>query len=126
MMKTLKTKLAHWLSKQTEKQKAATKKFMLLSFCLLVGGYTIGLVFGFVQFKFSVPHSISKPALPNDIAAKGRGIKDTEQYLIKFHRYMDSLGTSASGRMQRDRILQKHPGIMDTVARFEQMIIHSK
>lgn len=125
-MKSLKMSLADWLGKQSEKQKAITKKIILICCCLFVGGYCMGLVLGLIGFQLSEPQGITKPVFSKEAVVGNGQVETTGIYIKKFRNYMDSLGTSVSGRAQRDSILQRHPGIMDTVAMLEKMIIHSK
>lgn len=126
MIKMLKTKLADWLKKQSQKQKDCVKKAALVCCCVVVGGYCIGLVFGVVLFRLSDPAGITKPILSKDDGLKAGNRETTQAYITTLRRYMDSLGTTASGRAKRDSIMLLNPGIMDTVARLEEIIIHSK
>lgn len=117
--------MADWLGRQAEKQKTLTKKILLICCCLFTGGYCIGLIFGVIRFELLEPAGITRPNLSKHEVLTKAEPENTRLHLVKFRRYMDSLGTTSSGRQQRDSILIKHPGIMDTVARLEK-ITHSK
>ncbi|SFH37972.1 hypothetical protein [Pedobacter insulae] len=125
-METQKRKLADWLRTQSEKQAPRTRKIILFSIALFLCAYAVGLILGAISYEFQKPAGISKAAVLRsdpDVPMKNRS---TSWYISKFRYHMDSLSKTSAGRIQRDSILQRHPGIMDTIAMLEQIINHSK
>lgn len=112
--------LAKWLSNRSEKLSLSVKKFILTGVCLFVGAYAIGLMIGFIQYGTPKQLQISIPTIPH--RERNHGLADAELNILKFHRYMDSLGASPKGIIRRDSILKAHPGIMDTIQRLELII----
>lgn len=117
-------RLADWLNIQSEKISLRTKKVVLIGIYLFSLAYIIGLVIGSIRYKIPGMNNIIRPVVVNP------GAKDSKEAIrdniLMFRNYMDSLSATHSGRRQRDSILKHHPGLMDSIARLEQLINHNK
>ncbi|RWU08128.1 ferritin family protein [Pedobacter chitinilyticus] len=110
-------KFSNWLGKKWEASPPKKRKVAMTITALLTGGYLIGLMIGAIGYDPPDLGHIQRPVLQK--AVTGAQMEDTRQHIERFHRIMDSLGKSSSGRKARDSILARHPGIMDTIAELE-------
>jgi hypothetical protein len=124
----LQYKCAHWLERKTAH--LSRKSWIVILFCFIVftGGCSIYLIVnslsGTVVSAITV-NQISKPTntvsfeeAPMQLNAT---ISKTEfEKMVRFRRYIDSLGRSPTGKKRHDSILQYRPGLLDSISIVEQ------
>jgi hypothetical protein len=124
----LQYKCAHWLERKTAH--LSRKSWIVILFCFIVftGGCSIYLIVnslsGTVVSDITV-NQISKPTntvsfeeAPMQLNAT---ISKTEfEKMVRFRRYIDSLGRSPTGKKRYDSILQYRPGLLDSISIVEQ------
>ncbi|MBT2561292.1 hypothetical protein J7E50_10665 [Pedobacter sp. ISL-68] len=67
--------------------------------------------------------SIQKPLMP--VGKNDYKKQDDTLMLLRmknFHRYLDSMGKSESGRKARDSFLQQRPGLLDSLHHLEELL----
>jgi len=96
------------------------KKALLIGFCLVAVAYsTMLLAFSFKR-GLRMPEKISGPvAIIKPLSGQPNGMPAFIRRIERFKRYLDSLGTSSGGRRIRDSILQKRPGLLDSIHKIE-------
>ncbi len=123
-MKNKLKKFDNWPIKRRVAFKLAIRKILLIIASALVTAYAAALIAGLVSFDLSPPEKITIP-----IRAPGARqiiLPGPEKYLHRFRSVRDSLSRTAEGRKIWDSMLARHPGMMDTVARLEQIITINK
>jgi hypothetical protein len=120
-------KCAHWLERKTAY--LSRKSWIIILFCFTVftGGCSIYLIvnsFSGNTTKSITVTPITKPT--NAVPFKEKpmqlnvAISKTEfEKIVRFRRYMDSLGRSPTGKKLHDSILQFRPGLLDSITIIE-------
>lgn len=121
------SKWAEWMTKQVAKLSAANQKLVFGFFIACVSGYSIYLI----SMSFSDTNSTRITVTPivkavktvqTDIETinKSSAISKIElDKIIRFRAYIDSLARSSAGKRVLDSIRNKHPGLLDSLARIE-------
>ncbi|WP_276481028.1 hypothetical protein [Paraflavitalea pollutisoli] len=112
--------LAGKLNKRAAGWSRRSIKIGLMVFCMFYGG--VGFYLLFLQSATTI--AVDQILVPEHIIAPNdRIIQDrlkllsVEEYkrLMGFRDYLDSLRRSPVGRQQYDRIIEEHPGILDSI-----------
>lgn len=113
---------ATFLQCQSEKLSFKTKKFLLVMFLLLSDAVCLYLIFESVASDknkcFSIaPIKVPEHAKAGDENAKASAIVSEAEYerIHRFQLLMDSLSKSPSGKQLYDSVLNKSPGLMNSV-----------
>jgi hypothetical protein len=124
----LQYKCANWLERKTAH--LSRKSWIIILFCFTVftGGCSIYLIVNSLwgnTTKSITVTPISKPtnAVPfeNETIKLNVIINTTEfEKIVRFRRYMDSLGRSPTGKKRYDSILRFRPGLLDSITIVEQ------
>ena len=101
---------------------------ILSLFCFCAGGCSIFLIAKSLTGNHTLSFRITQ--IKNSLFEKGRNEKVSNDEMItreqhekieNFRRYMDSLARSPSGKILYKNILRSHPGLMDSLALFENI-----
>jgi hypothetical protein len=120
---------ALFMQRKTEKLSARAKKYGIIFFCLLSGGYSLYIMMESFTTKRQKILAVTN-IKPSEYATQtGDGklysapiISDIEyQKIVQFRRYMDSLSVSKTGKTIADSILLARPGLMDSVLQLEKL-----
>jgi hypothetical protein len=122
----LQYKCAHWLERKTAH--LSRKSWIIILFCFTV--FTCGCCIYLIVNSFSQSGTrtititpITKPAAveaKDEILERNLLISKTEfERIIRFRKYMDSLGRSPTGKKVYDRIVQFRPGLLDSLTIIE-------
>ena len=101
-------------------------KVYVIMITLMMTSYAALLVYSaFSETSSQLPRigNIHQPLMPTE-KQEYENIKDTLMLLRlkKFHRYLDSLGMSESGRKTRDSLLKQRPGLLDSLNQLEAIL----
>ncbi|WP_448635363.1 hypothetical protein [Pedobacter panaciterrae] len=101
-------------------------KVYVVIITLTMTGYTTFLVYSsLTDSHIRLPRmgSIQKPLMPK-FDQEYTNNKDTLMLirLKKFHKYMDSLDVSESGKKLRDSLLRQRPGLLDSLNQLEELL----
>lgn len=118
-----------FMQHQTERLSGRVKKFMIVIFFLLSGGYSLYLIAESLISHKSKPLSIAPIKVPEHTGKSGNEntkapvIVSKAEYekIRRFRFYMDSLARSPSGKKVYDSILNQRPGLMDSVLFIENI-----
>lgn len=124
-------KYADRLQEMSEKMSPRTKKLCLLLFVVVFGGLSVSIVWRSVTAHGNRSVVTIQPIVPsppsghsskeNGLWPEG-GVSAREYNMIRaFHRYLDSLGSTADGQALRDSLLKGRPGLMDSIVAIEKM-----
>lgn len=125
---SVQTKFASFMNARTNQLSVRAKRFWLVVFCLVFGGFSIHAFIGAFRSNENSSRSI-KPAqvsVPKYYDQKEID-KDpfaTENDMVRigqFKKYMDSLQGSVKGKAVHDSILKARPGLMDSIQLIEQL-----
>lgn len=123
----LKSKWAEWMTKQTAKLSIRNQVVVFGFFIACTCSYSVYLI----SMSFSDTHSkritvttIVKPvkAIESYNATIKKSIPFSQNELnkmIQFRAYIDSLARSPTGKKVLDSLTNKHPGLLDSLARIE-------
>jgi hypothetical protein len=122
----LQYKCAHWLERKTAH--FSRKSWIVILFCFTV--FTCGHCIYVILNSFSPAKtssititSITKPAAvqsKDEIVKRSVIISKNEfEKIIRFRRYIDSLGRSPTGKKVYDSIVQYRPGLLDSLTIIE-------
>jgi len=124
----LQYKCAHWLERKTAH--LSRKNWIVILFCFTVfaGGCSIYLIVNSLSGNTTETMTvmpITKPTntvrfeeIPIQLNAT---ISKTEfEKMVRFRKYMDSLGRSPTGKKRHDSILKYRPGLLDSISIVEQ------
>ncbi|TRW24224.1 hypothetical protein FMM05_10335 [Flavobacterium zepuense] len=118
---------AGWMSQHTSTLSKRDWMLSLACFILLTGGYsTYLMVSGFTGTSAVISNNVSnirKPAYTGQAEESqktGAPLSDSEYArILRFRKYIDSLAADPSGKKVYDSIIQKRPGLMDSLNRVE-------
>ncbi|WP_345329449.1 hypothetical protein [Mucilaginibacter defluvii] len=119
-------KIQHaWAGYMGRKYNNLSRKGKIISLALFIGvGVTFSIyrAFNNIGTKLNIAQ-IQKPAFttsqPNTPAPK---LPQVELKRIRaYHHYLDSLAKSPSGKMLRDSLLARHPGLLDSIIAIEKL-----
>jgi hypothetical protein len=118
---------AQWLERKTARFSPLHWIVVLFTFIVFTGGCSMYLIvtsFSGNTTKNITVIPITKPT--NSVLLKEKHIESntiiskTElEKTIRFHRYMDSLGHSPTGKKTHDSIIQHRPGLLDSLVMLE-------
>lgn len=122
----LQYKCAHWLERKTAH--LSRKNCIVILFCFTA--FTCGCSIYVIVHSFSQSATstititpITKPAAveaKDEILKRNLPISKTEfEKIIRFRKYMDSLGRSPTGKKVYDSIVQFRPGLLDSLTIIE-------
>lgn len=124
----LQHKCANWLERKTAH--LSRKSWIIILFCFTVytGGCSIYLIvnsFSGNTTKAITVTPITKPTNSVPLEEKSihlnATINTTEfEKIVRFRRYMDSIGHSPTGKKLHDSILHYRPGLLDSITIVEQ------
>lgn len=125
----LQERWAAFMQRKTEQLSDRSKKYTIVLFCLLAGGYSLYTIGESLSINKKKSIAITSIKTPNHITQKGGEINDgtitiSEHEFNKiqtFKSYMDSLGKSVTGRKIADSILLNRPGLMDSIIQLERL-----
>ncbi len=95
---------------------------MIYSGLLVVSAFKQGIHFIDAPVKLSLPDVLRKTSPPP--ASPGQ-----PSFLLpikKFRHYLDSLGSTENGRLIRDSLLRKRPGLLDSIRQIEKVYCKEK
>ena len=104
------------------------QSIILSLFCLWAGGCSLFLIAKSLTGNHTFSFRITQ--IKNSLLEKGRNEKVSNDEMITkeqlekiehFRRYIDSLARSPSGKILYNSILSSHPGILDSLALFENI-----
>lgn len=119
----LQCKCAQWLERKTAH--LSRKSWIIILFCFTVftGGCSIYLIVN--SFSWNTTKSIAVTPITrptNAVPFKEKSIQlnvaiNTTEFekIVRFRRYMDSLGLSPTGKKLYDSILHYRPGLLDSI-----------
>ena len=113
----------------TEKLSTRSKKWSIILFCLLAGGYSLYTIIESFSAKKKKPFVLTNIKTPKyfthsseeDIQAIITIPEREYQKIIQFRKYMDSLSGTKTGKKIADSILLKRPGLTDSIIQIEQL-----
>jgi hypothetical protein len=125
----LKSRLADYMQRKSDRLSSTVKKYWLISFCLLAVGCSLYvIVHGFRTPSDDVIY-VSHIKLLEHSTKTGEANKQPSMIVTKdafdkvqrFRYHMDSLSRSPSGKRTHDSILASRPGLIDSVLIIEEM-----
>ena len=124
----LQYKCAHWLERKTAYLSRKSWITILFCFTVFTGGCNIYLIVNSLSgntTKNITITSITKPtnAVPfeeKSIQLNVANSKTEFEKIVRFRRYIDSLGLSPTGKKLYDSILHYRPGLLDSITIVEQ------
>lgn len=123
----IQSKWAKWMAKKTAALSARQLLIVWGAFLIISAAYSMYLIV--VSFSGNATNTLTgipvakrvKPVLVNDgIMRKNNPITKTEY--VRIHRfciYMDSLTDTPAGKKVHDSIVNRHPGLLDSIAIIE-------
>ena len=119
----IQSKWADYLQGKTERLSSRVKKYGLIGFCVLFGGFSLYLTINGFNKRSSKKFSVAPIIVPEHTGKAGEQntratiiiTKKEFQKIERFRHYMDSLGQSVAGREVRNSILRFRPGLMDSI-----------
>ncbi|MBN8876818.1 MAG: hypothetical protein J0I32_04675 [Sphingobacteriales bacterium] len=120
---------ARYMERKSERLSIATKKKLVILFCLATGGYSIYLAGESLFQKQSSVMKVTFIKRPQYVTQTGDEklspsiIISEKEYakIVQFRKYMDSLAATRSGKWKADSILVARPGLMDSINHLEQL-----
>jgi hypothetical protein len=118
----LQYKCAHWLERKTAHLSRKNWIMILFSFTVFTGGCSIYLIVNSLwgnRTKNITITPITKPtnAVEEKTIQLNAIINTTEfEKIVRFRRYMDSLGRSPTGKKLHDSIVHYRPGLLDSIS----------
>lgn len=119
----LQYKCAHWLERKTAHLSCKSWIIILFCFTVFTGGCSIYLIvnsFSGNTTKSITITPITRPTNTGTFEEKPiqlNAIINTTEFekIVRFRRYMDSLGRSPTGKKLHDSILHYRPGLLDSI-----------
>lgn len=123
----LQHKSAHWMEKKTAHLSRESWILILICFVVLTSGYSIHLMIG----SFSDTMINVEPITTIVKSTNGRQAAEKEKInvsistaeyekIVRFRRYMEGLGHSATGKKVHDSIMLYRPGLLDSLTIVEK------
>jgi hypothetical protein len=124
----LQYKFAHWLERKTAHWSRKSWILILILFTILTSGSSVYVVIkNLTQSEGNAIRSmpITKSTMSREIDSKTDQLKgaisSSEFYkIVRFRRYMDSLGRSPTGQKIKDSIIQCRPSLLDSLTIVEK------
>lgn len=90
---------------------------------MLYSGYLVAFSFGGYVPRIDSPARIKIPRINQrtDTLRHGKVLPGFMIPVKRFHRYLDSLGGTSSGKRIRDSMLRHRPGLLDSIRHVEQL-----
>lgn len=125
----LQERWAAFMQRKTEQLSNPSKKYSIILFCLLAGGYSLYTIGDSLTAKKKKTPAITKIKTLKHVKQTGDGINYNSIVISEhefnkiqiFKSYMDSLGKSATGSKISDSILQTRPGLLDSIIQLERL-----
>lgn len=118
----LQHKCAHWMERKTAHLSRKSWIFILICFTVLTSGYSICLMIGnFSDTMINVEPitTVGKSTNGRQAAEKHKlnvPISKAEfEKIVRFRKYMERLGHSATGKKVQDSIMLYRPGLLDSL-----------
>ena len=126
----LKIRWAGWMRRQSDRLSTRGKWLALTLLCVLATGINVLLVVRSLNPKAAGMLTLSRIRSPRQLNS-GSGPKSvlSDQEIKRIQsaeKYLDSLAHSTTGRQQYQRLLQEHPGILDSIQKIEQLYQQQK
>jgi hypothetical protein len=124
----LQSKWTMTLNKKTNQWSSRTKRVFLVAVIIVLGGYSFFILIRTLtssgNHQLPIQELVKAPVVPSQIQRSNRIIfTSTDTLKIQqFRRLLDSLRTTPSGREQYDDFMRRHPGLMDSLQKVEQMM----
>jgi hypothetical protein len=118
---------AGFMQQRLEKFSVKGKKYAVICFCFLFGGYSIFLIAQSIikPKKFPVIRIIKRPAhiLESGDPKKSLVFIPEPEFkkIDRFQKYMDSLKGTKSGKTMYDRIVRSRPKLMDSIIQIQRL-----
>lgn len=123
-IRKLEHRSADWLESSTRHYTRRRWKILLAFFIMAVGGISAMLLIGGLTGELENAYSlerITKAVNANDLSNKTApkdGLPEKEWEKLRHYRtYLDSLRTDTAGLKEYEKIIDGHPGIVDTLDR---------
>lgn len=124
----LQHKCAHWMERKTAHLSRKSWILILICFTVLTSGYSIYLMIGnFSDTMINVEPftTIAKSKNCREGSAQKNKIKvpiSTAEFekIVRFRKYMERLGHSATGKKVQDSIMLYRPGLLDSLTIVEK------
>ena len=123
----LQHKCVHWMEKKTAHLSRESWILILICFIVVTSGYSIHLMIGsFSDIAINVEPitTIVKSTNGRQAAQKDKlnvPISKAEfEKIVRFRKYMERLGHSATGKKVQDSIMRYHPGLLDSLTIVEK------
>ena len=123
----LQHKCVHWMEKKTAHLSRESWILILICFIVLTSGYSIHLMIGsFSDIAINVEPitTIVKSTNGRQAAQKDKlnvPISKAEfEKIVRFRKYMERLGHSATGKKVQDSIMRYRPGLLDSLTIVEK------
>lgn len=121
-------KCAHWMERKTAHLSRKSWILILICFTVLTSGYSIYLMIGsFSDTAINVDPitTIAKTTNGRQFSAEKDKINvsiSTAEFekIVRFRRYMERLGHSATGKKVQDSIMRYHHGLLDSLTIVEK------
>lgn len=122
-------KWASFMQRQSERFSVKGKKMITILTVLCASFYSLYIIASSIVQKQKGNYSYSKIRVPvyatktGDEKMFSKNIIPEKEYnrIIRFQQYMDSLHKTASGKLIADSILQRRPGLMDSVIELKKL-----
>ncbi|MBG6061561.1 hypothetical protein IWX83_001347 [Flavobacterium sp. CG_9.1] len=124
----LQYKCANWLERKTAHLSRKSWIIILFYFTVFTGGCSIYLIVNSLSGNTTKSITVAPITKPTNVVPfKEKSIqlnvaisKTEFEKIVRFRRYMDSLGRSPTGKKLYDSILHYRPGILDSITIVEQ------
>jgi len=125
----LQQRWANAMQRQTAKLSTARQRIALTIFCLAAGSLSIYLIAAGLTGHRPASFSVSRIRMPahsipaGDEHTRSAALITRREYerISRYHRYIDSLARSPTGKPLCDSILSSHPGLLDSLSFIENI-----
>jgi hypothetical protein len=115
---------ANWMQRQSEKLSKKAKMLFLVTTVLAMAAYCLALVTGSWKESYSEVNFKTELKIPlKNLPGTKATILPADASVIRimdFKHYLDSLATTASGKLKLDSILRNRPGLLDSINQVEK------
>lgn len=115
---------ANWMSRQEQRLSLKSKALVMGILFLAIAGYSLSLLFSYAKGNVTARDKITIriPKMESHERQGAPGLTDPIYMRIhRFRKYLDSLATSEAGKKKLDSLAVQRPGLLDSLAKVEQL-----